>query len=119
MTTIATHPWTRSKRDEGDERARDQQLVGQRVHQAAEVRLALGAPRQPAVERVGEAGDHEHPRGQRVARGARQQRGDEHGHQQDAKDREDVRQGERKHAGTTVLTGPLLAVQRRLAACPP
>jgi hypothetical protein len=86
------------ERDERDERAGDQQLVGQRVHQLSEVGLALVAAGEPAVDRIGEAREDEHAGRQRVARELRQEQSDEHRDQQDPDDRQDVRDIELEQA---------------------
>ena len=48
--------------DERDERRRDEQLVGQRIHPLAEAGDLLAAPREIAVEPVGERRDPEDAR---------------------------------------------------------
>ena len=51
MITIATQGAIRSERHQRDQRRDDQQLVGERVHQLAEVRDAAARARDVAVER--------------------------------------------------------------------
>ena len=83
------------ERDEADERGGDQQLVGERVHQLAELRDLRAAAGEPAVERVGGGGDHEHDRGEQVRLRQRgEQQGREHRDERDANEREDVRRVE-------------------------
>ena len=70
----------------------DHQPVGERVGELAEGRLDVPAPREEAVHLVGDPGDPEDDRGgPRVATVAREDQRDEHGDQQEPRDRQRVR----------------------------
>ena len=87
-----------AQRHEHDERRDDQQLVGDRVHQLAECRHRVARARQPPVDRVGQRRHREHDRGEQVsAAGLLEQRDDQHRHEQDPHDRQQIRDVQRDH----------------------
>ena len=83
--------------DEGDERGRDEDLVGDRVEEHPERRHLLEPPRDPAVEEVGE-GRHEEDAEREVLlrRHPRQQDDDEERDEEDAEERQRVRDVEHR-----------------------
>jgi hypothetical protein len=98
MITIATQAETRLSWTSETSAAVTSSLSGQRVHQLAERRGALAPAGDPAVQGVRDRRQDEH-HGREGVPAARllQQRGHEDRDQQDAQDREDVRQIELEH----------------------
>jgi hypothetical protein len=98
MITIATHAASRSSETSETSAAVTEQLVGERVHELAEVRDAALPAGDPAVERVRDRRDAEHHGRVDVAVGQLgQQQGGEHRDQQDPQHRQDVRHVELEH----------------------
>src|SRR5436190_6570525 len=98
-----------------NERGEEQQLVGDRVEQDAELAGRAVAARQVAIEQIGECGDEEHDEGDDlgpVAGNERKQRDD--GRERDARQCDDVRQGPPHRAGfqLSVLRTSLLTAFR-------
>jgi hypothetical protein len=102
MITIATHA-SRRPSDTSAISAATIRLVGDRVHELAERRDRVPRPRQIAVDRVGDRRDREHDRREQVtAAGLVEQRDDQHRHQQDAHDRQEIREIQRNHGRPTL-----------------
>ena len=92
--------------DEAHERGRDQQLVRQRVHQLAERGHALLPAGDPPVQGVRERRECEHRGGDSVQSSAfLHERRDEHGHEQNPQEGQDVRQIELEHPRLNVSRG--------------
>jgi hypothetical protein len=86
--------------NEQDERGGDEDFVGQRIHQASEVGLALHAPGEDAVEVIAEHGEGEsNRRDGRAPRESAFARGDEQHGEREAQDGELVGDG---HGGKAV-----------------
>ena len=78
-------------RDESDQGAADQQLVGERVDEGAEDRDVAARPRNAAVDQVRETREHEQRSGDPlVPREVPEQRDDHERHQHHAKQREGI-----------------------------
>src|SRR5207249_3564633 len=85
---------------EGHERRREEELVGRRVEERAEAALASPAPRDPAVEQIGQGRAREDD--ERRSRLAVDQERDEDGDQEDPEDREPVGEPHRQTTQSSI-----------------